>query len=87
MPLSQPRTPTELEIRADVADMIEMFADHDYPRRLEAHILAKGRTEMQHVISWLLMRYLREGVRILNLEEKIRELESNNDSESVRPIQ
>jgi len=60
--------PTEQELRNEVASLILLFAEPDGIRKVESAILSKGRLEMQHLLSFLLVRYLENGIKIMRLE-------------------
>jgi hypothetical protein len=67
--------PTELELRNKVADLILLFAEDDRDRKVEAAILAMGRFEMQHLLAFLLVRYLETSLKL----QRLQQLEGIND--------
>ncbi len=60
--------PTELELRNRVADLILLFAEEDGSKRVETDILGMGRLEMQHLLAFLLVRYLEACLKLQRLE-------------------
>jgi hypothetical protein len=60
--------PTEMELRNEVAKLILLFAEPDGSRKVESAILSKGRLEMQHLLAFLLVRYIDHSIEISRLK-------------------
>lgn len=60
--------PTEQELRNEVASLILLFAESDGAQKVESAILSKGRLEMQHLLAFLLVRYLENSIKLQRLE-------------------
>lgn len=60
---------TEQEIKEEVAQMIELLAEEDGPKKVESRILSHGRTNMQHILAFLLVRYVDLSIQNTALKE------------------
>lgn len=63
--------PTEQELRDEVARLILLFAEPDGSKKVESAILSKGRLEMQHLLSFLLVRYLETNLELMRLQKVV----------------